>query len=70
MENGKILDSQITASSSLTSTRASDARFRHSGAWCPQKADKVNQSLQNLITHHLGETLRDCKQAIQLSQVT
>ncbi|XP_028395191.1 uncharacterized protein LOC114519267 isoform X2 [Dendronephthya gigantea] len=45
MENGKISDSQITASSFSPGNEPARARFRHSGAWCPAKANK-NEYLQ------------------------
>ncbi len=54
LENGKISDSQITASSFLSPTnQPTEARFRHSGSWCPAKPEKVNKSTHIGSSHHL-----------------
>ncbi|XP_028395588.1 macrophage mannose receptor 1-like [Dendronephthya gigantea] len=45
MENGKISDSQIIASSYSPGNEPARARLRHSGAWCPVKASQ-NEYLQ------------------------
>ena len=51
MENGKISDSQITASSFLSPTnQPTEARFRHSGSWCPAKPQKVSKAHIRIIT--------------------
>ena len=45
MENGKISDSQITATTFLSTNEPFQARFRHSGSWCPTTANQVNKSI-------------------------
>ena len=54
MENGKISDSQITASSFLSPTNEpTEARFRHSGSWCPAKPQKVIKNESTHKDHHI-----------------
>ncbi|CAB4014245.1 Hypothetical predicted protein, partial [Paramuricea clavata] len=40
MENGKISDSQITATTFLSTNEPFQARFRHGGSWCPTTANQ------------------------------
>ena len=42
MENGKISDTRITASSFSPGNEPARARLRHGGSWCPAKANQVN----------------------------